>query len=79
MVPYNPPIAASSADAMAITLQNQAQSTAFQYTQDTQATAIKQFADKLGMKSNELLEYLKIRNIRNKQNGKTLKVGMTYN
>jgi regulator of protease activity HflC (stomatin/prohibitin superfamily) len=76
---YNCTLIGSSADATAIGLQNQAQSTAFQFTQDTQATAIKQFSDKLGMKSTELLEYLKIRNIRNKQNGKTLKVGLSYN
>ncbi len=68
-------IIGSKANATAIGIMNSANIQAFQYTQSKQATALKNLGTTLNMTSADLLNYLKVRTIKDKDQGKIV-VGM---
>jgi regulator of protease activity HflC (stomatin/prohibitin superfamily) len=73
---YNCTIIGAKAESQAIQVVNRAAGNAFQYTQSTQATVFRNFAQSLGMNSTQFIEYLKIRNLRDKTSGKGIKIGL---
>lgn len=69
-------ITGAQAEAQAIQLINEAEGKAFNYTQSKQVMALKNLADSLEMNNTQLIEYLKIRSLRDKTSGKSLKIGL---
>jgi len=60
----------AAANASAITVMNQANIASFNYTQTVQAKAFQNLATTLNMTPTQLLQYIKVRTVKNKMNGR---------